>query len=405
MKAFSLESSEGGQVKGGLSEILSVPEIVQVMLSLTDLDRLIVLYPSMKSLIDTPSTLEILSRRFILPYKIDDYNGGYVTTKTLIKSLPDLIFSLRLRDPEERKKMCLSRKKMLEIAVQEDDFELLKNLLEEDVSYVIPSPDDSNSSIFHMSGCQGNKSIIDLLLLYGADGLDSVLYGLARNHHNKLLDEYMKSIELGWSPEIYQTLAGAAVGNNSTAFAKYWPRSGVWIGDILYHVGLGNSKKILRFFDKDMIIKSDILLCELLDGYLTGGYLKYAKKIYQRIEQKFLIMGLDHLVEHQSVECFLYAEEIGLISNKISKRLKDLKKLSATAWFIVMRDNSLVNIVFDALLESSEDTNGLIRLYQHFNPTNFGVQYLLKFLRDCHPRNACFHYWLLNHLSDRKYNL
>ncbi|CAK7994493.1 Hypothetical protein POVR1_LOCUS17 [uncultured virus] len=377
----------------GMSQILSIDEIVQAMLYLTDLDRLIVLYPSMKDLIDTPTSLEILSKRFDIPYQIKDFSRGVVTTRVLIKSLPDLVLSLRLRDPEERKKSCLSLDKIFEIAIDEDNLKLVSELLSDGFN-------PEYEGFYRKAGYRGNKQVIDALLAGHEEYIEEVVYGLAKNHHNELLDEYIESMDFGLV-NLDQALYGAAKGDNLSAFVKYRLQFGGWIGNILRYAARGNSKKILDLLYADPtleISKNEKLILELFYGFLEGGHLIEAEEVYLRIEDKSVIDDMSHLVKGKCIKCFLFAKEIGKADRfKIIYEFQSLLKLKDVAWFIVTHDDeNLWELAFDSLL-LSDDINGLIRLYQHFNPKFIGLNYLLFYMNEQRDANQCFIKWLQTH--------
>ncbi|CAK7994747.1 Hypothetical protein POVR1_LOCUS271 [uncultured virus] len=83
---------------------INYQEIVQTLIAFLDLNKLILLYPTMKEIIDYPLTLQRLSAQFQVPYESIRLVKGVPIRVRFINNFADLVSSVRLRNPQQRKK-------------------------------------------------------------------------------------------------------------------------------------------------------------------------------------------------------------------------------------------------------------------------------------------------------------
>lgn len=251
--------------------------------------------------------------------------------------------------------------------------------------------------IWKLAGEIGNIKIIDVLLDGANEKLmGALLKGLAFNHHNQLVDKYVSQIPRGtlsYFNHIDDLYEGIVAGDNLELFNEYQPSIS---NRLVYSAGFHDSEEILEKWILKILEAKD-LLNVLFNGYIVGGHLEKAKRIYERLDGH--VENISAIPE-DCIECFLYLEEIGLINPAhITTGIRSSSDIGLTPVlkFIVERDSDYVPMLFEKLLVS-DDAKGLIWLYERFHhvPEIASLINKIKMNKVHAPINRCFVRWVRN---------
>ena len=161
------------------------------------------LYQSNKELMDSSYFLEKLQEHYHLPFQPSSFY--------------DFVFERDLRDPIDRKNLCMTPKRMLIYAVKSNDPALVRSLLDDGAP--------TEEITFFLAGEMGNPKILDQLVYSNAylKYLKRILEGLAYGSHNQLLQIYLQI-----DPTIEQgsiVRAAAKGGNLALVMELYSPKT------------------------------------------------------------------------------------------------------------------------------------------------------------------------------------
>ncbi|CAK7994562.1 Hypothetical protein POVR1_LOCUS86 [uncultured virus] len=378
-----------------IPEEINYKEIVQTLIGFVDLDNLILLYQPMKEFIDYPPTLRRLSLQFQVPYEITRLVKGKPTTVRFINNFSDLVLSVRLRDPEERDMICLSFNAKMKIAIFEEDVKLFKDLSFQKAEEIL-SP-----AFWKLAGEIGNREIINLLLdnsgTHKQQRRGPILEGLAKNHHNQLTEKYIsqfcpKHVSQLRPKYLAKSLYyGIVAGDNLELFVKYQP---LIAADLVYLAGYHRSKKILEQW-LEKILGDREFLHKLFSGYIMGGHLEEAKRVYKMLDGEVSLSS--QVLPENCIECVLYLEELGLLNSELINSILEtgVTKLTPVLKFLVERDSDLAETLFFRLL-TSDDTAGIIWVYEKFHhlPNIASKVTQLRMGKKYSSYNKCFVQWL-----------
>ncbi|CAK7995023.1 Hypothetical protein POVR1_LOCUS541 [uncultured virus] len=276
-------------------------EVALPLFQAADHQTLVKLYPSFENLLNDIHTLDQLRQANRIPTTRTHYEKGIPITLPTVETFHDLIFEMRIRDPVYRATTCLSSMKMLRIAIEEQDLELVRSLLNEPkkgkyVSY----------QILYWAGLTGNEGLIHLVLeMIDEDDIYlSISAGLVEASHDELFEK-LRTLQ---DDVPYRAVM---ISDNVELFKKYFSDKS-WRMDALSLVGIYNSHKILQFLIDQAPLK-DFEIESVFVGYLRGGYLDEAKKIRPLIEDRLSnLWGLGWVIQSGSVESLIYAEFLSL---------------------------------------------------------------------------------------------
>ncbi|CAK7994756.1 Hypothetical protein POVR1_LOCUS280 [uncultured virus] len=163
------------------------------------------LYQSNKELMDSPFFLKRLQEHYYLPIQP--------------LSFYDFVFERDIRDPVDRKNLCMTPKRMLIYAVKSNDPALVRSLLDDGAPTI--------DLTYFLAGEMGNPKILDQLVYRNTASnnnyLRRILEGLAYGSHNQLLKVYLQ-IDPTVEPE--SIARAAAKGGNLTLIRElYSPKT------------------------------------------------------------------------------------------------------------------------------------------------------------------------------------
>ena len=364
------------------------------LFNVLDIDQLILYYPAFKGELDSEQILQMLSKRFRIPYKIVTYKQGIPTTERLINSLEDLVFEYDLRDPIQRQYLCLSHERMMKIAIKEQDLPLLKDLVAEYHQKTVLSV---SRSVYRVAGETGNDAIIKFLL-EDFPQIEPIIEGLLYNHHNDLFDKYVSI----YSDRLLDIVEGSAEGNNIEIFVQYYPEivKEEMITLSLFYAGMHNSRDVIGYILKHAKLSDDDYL-HLLQGYLYSCNIDKAKEIYDKISPEYMNRQMNKTALIETImnggckESYEFVNEIvgGISKEQLIDNLPSIRKLSKTAWYVINLYPDLWKVAFTALMYSDE-TEDLIRIVEKFDPKFLDVEELMYPRGAEEPPNRCFEEWL-----------
>lgn len=367
----------------------------QILLRLP-IDQLISFYRPNKELFDSLWFLRSLQERHCLPIYSKRHHHGIVSTSFVVETFVDFVIAYDRRDPERRKNLLMSSKKQLELAIDEENLDLLDNLLKDQEVLVHAC----NDEVLNRLGEKGLRSMIDLFIkVIPPPTIIHICCGLIAGHHNTIFREYRQPAEIPNDCPL-AILSAAARSGNDEIFAEYYDRTDSGITYEVLRVAVEHGHQ--RIVDHIMKGLEDPLDPEIpimiFLGHLASGNVAEMTKIFDTLDRSHLeesyqsdicitLIETDHTESYQFMKDHKFDLNLQRCNSRIHRLTMNLR--------VMIQDHDEVGLlrvdVFSRLL-FTEDFYGLVELVTTYNPKFIFLGFALSI-----PNvNKCFRQWLIN---------